>query len=496
MPNLRQSLAAQVLLQRRSVLGSLCAWAEENDFKPAQHHRLIIEKLEAVERGEIKKLALFLPPGSAKSTYTSRLFPPWFLARKPGRSILACSYAYTLAEQFGKWCRNVVKSKAKVLDYKLKDDSQSAGEWETTNNGLYFCAGVGAGIAGHRADLGLIDDPIGSQEDADSKTVRDKQWDWYRADFIPRLKPHASVVLIQTRRHEEDLAGRLLEQEGDEWDVVSLPMIAEDNDPLGRQPGELLWPDWFTPEMVLEAQKHEQTFAALYQQRPAPEQGDFFKKEWIDPYLYQPSDLPRDLRIYAASDHAISMAQTADFTVLGAVGVDTEDTVWVLPDIWWNRGPADRVVEEMLALCKRRKPLLWWAEKGHISKSLGPFLNKRMHEERVYARIEEVTPVHDKVSRAQAISGRMAMGKVRFPATAHWLSAAKHELLCFPHGKHDDFVDWLAHVGMGLESMVKARKPKPEFVHIPPSMKTLTLDWLKKDVKRTEREREFTNRGF
>jgi hypothetical protein len=173
--------------------------------------------------------------------------------------------------------------------------------------GEYFAAGVGGSITGRRADLVLIDDPVRSREDADSETSRERAWEWYRSDLLTRLKPGGRVVLIQTRWHEDDLAGRALadaEAAGRPFRVVRLPMEAEDDDPLGRAPGALLWPEYFTPEMAAEARRDARTWTALYQQRPAPEEGNYFKDEWLRPIDRMPA--AANLRVYGASDYAVS----------------------------------------------------------------------------------------------------------------------------------------------------------------------------------------------
>lgn len=351
--------------------------------------------------------------------------------------------------------------------------------------------GVGGRIAGRRADLGLIDDPVGSREDAYSKIVRDATWEWYQYDFRTRLTPNASVVLIQTRWHEEDLAGRLLATEGDEWEVISLPMLAGNNDPIGRKPGELLWPDYFTEKMLGDAQKDKTVFSALYQQNPTPEDGDFFRKEWIEANAYDRDDLPPkdELVFYVASDHAVSLAQSADFTCLIPVAVDTQGVIWVLPDIFWSKCDTQETVNAMIAMMKRRNPRVWWAEKGHISKSIGPFLHKQMREDKVFSYVEEVTPARDKQTRAQSIRGRLQCGMVRFPKFAHWYHDALSQMLSFPVGKHDDFVDALAHLGMGLDKMVKGVSPRIEldFTLRPTE---LTLKWLKDSDRRVKRTKE------
>lgn len=472
----RRQEAAALLLRRRSARSNLDDWARWNGFEPAKHHRLLNDELEKVVRGDTKKLAVFMPPGSAKSTYASVLFPPWFLAQREGSAVLSCSHSYTLAERFGKRCRNLIENNQPVLGYKLAKDSQAAGDWATTNGGVYFAAGVGAGIAGHRADLGLIDDPIGTQEDADSDLIREKQWDWYLNDFFPRLKPNASQVLIMNRRHEEDLAGLLLNQ-GD-WRVVKLPFFAVAGDPIGRNVGDRLWPEWFTEEMAADIKKlPARVRAGLYDQEPAPEEGNFFKSDWL--VEYQRDALPKNLRVFVASDHAVSEDQTADFTCLLAAGLDEQDNLWILPDIWWKQANTVDVVEAMLDLAKRRQPVMWWAEKGHISKSIEGFLFKRMVETSTYFPLEQITPVRDKQTRAQSVAGRMSMGKVFFPAFAHWWPQARHELLMFPAGKHDDFVDALSHIGRELNRMIAPKRPK-----VVEEINPFTVKWIKQSDKR------------
>ena len=147
-------------------------------------------------RGEIDRLAIFMPPGSAKSTYTSALFPPWYLAQNPDKSVIAASHTAELAERWGRRVRNLVAEHGPRLGFAIAADNQAAGRWGTDRGGEYYAAGVGGSITGRRADLAVIDDPVRSREDAESETVREKVWDWYRADLITRLKPGAAVVLV------------------------------------------------------------------------------------------------------------------------------------------------------------------------------------------------------------------------------------------------------------------------------------------------------------
>jgi hypothetical protein len=429
---------------------------------------------------------VLMPPGAAKSSYTSVIFPLWYLQRKPSSRILACSHAADLIESFSRECRNGVELFSKVLGYGLLSDSRAIQEWSTTNGCSYRCAGVGAGIAGRRADAGIIDDYLGSQEDADSKLIRDKQWAWRENDFWPRLKPHAIEVIVANRRHEDDMVGRLLEKEEDKWEVIRLPFFAEDNDPLGRLPGEILWPEWFTSEMADAIKKlPARTQAGLYNQRPAPEEGNYFKSDWLRPYSRDDYDalMRRNPRIYGAGDWAVSEEKDANRSCFGGVAMDEDRIIYVLPDLFWKVAGPKEVLSSYLDFLKRRNPLVFWSEKGHISKSWGPFLREMMLDEGVYNYISEVNPSRAKDVRARSIQGLMSMGRVRFPTFASWWPAAMHELLMFPGGKADDFVDFLAHIGAGILSLVSLTPEKKVEEPLDQPRSSLTFKWLKKSQK-------------
>ena len=419
---------------------------------PAQHHDFVNSKLEAVERGEIPRLMLFEPPGHAKSTYASHLFPGWYLGRNPERSVIAASHTAQLATRFGRKVRNLFASPDwPFVGVALAGDSRAADQWETTASGEYFAVGVGGAVTGRRADLAVIDDPLKGRKDADSITVRENLWEWYRADFHNRLKPNAAIILIQTRWHEDDLAGRILPEDydgrtgwvmgrdGERWYVVSLPALAEADDTLSRPKGEALWPGWFSRDMLHVEQKVQgpRNWAALYQQRPAPEEGNYFKKDWWRWYETVP---PLDtLRIIGASDYAVT-ADDGDYTVHGVAGVDPDDNLYVL-DWWRDQTASDVWIETLLDLMGRWKPVEWAEEKGQIEKSVGPFIDARMRERQVYCHREQFASSADKPTRAQAFRARMAMGKVYWPRNVPWVDDVYRVLMTFPSGKVDDDVD-------------------------------------------------------
>ena len=515
MRNLTREQAAAELLRREAMQSSLVEWAtflmSEKGFKPAKHHLYLLDKLQAITDGTLlhsktkkpcKSLMILMPPGAAKSTYTSIAYPLWFLQRwsflhsTNQCRILACSYATELIESFSRECRNGVESYSRFLGYQLSTDSKSVQAWSCTNGAAYRCGGVGSGIAGFRADAGVIDDYLGSQEDADSKTIRDKQWAWYWSDFVPRLKPGAIRIIIANRRHEDDLVGRLLEKQPDEWEVISFPFFAEQDDALGRAEGQPIWPEWFNEEKAEEvrfiAQTQPRIFAGLYQQRPSPEQGNFFKADWLQTYSRAEYDElhKQDLSVFGAGDWAVSEEKDADRSCFGGGALDNQRMLYILPSLRWKQYDPKTLVTEFVDWLAANKPMEFWSEKGHISKAWGPFLRDQMLARGVYSHITEVTPSKNKEARAQSIRGMLSMGRVKFPAFADWWPQARHEMLMFPGGKHDDFVDFLAHLGMGINSMIKSR---PATAVVSESLKSgppITLRWVKDSHKKEQRSKQ------
>jgi predicted phage terminase large subunit-like protein len=415
-------------------------------FAPAAHHRLLIAALEEVERGECPRLMLFLPPGSAKSTYASQIFPAWYLGRHPEASIIAASHTEELAERFGRRCRNFVSSEAhrNVFGAGVSADRQAAGQWETERGGEYFATGVGGSITGRRGSLGI---PVRGREDADSERGRETVWQWYVNDFLPRLKPGAAQILIMTRWHMDDLGGRLLEREAAEWRVIELPMEALPDDPLGRQPGERLWPEWFVPSMVETAKRDPRAWNALYQQRPVVEEGDYFKLDWFSPFDH----LPESITCYGASDYAVTEGG-GDYTEHGIFALDPLGTLYVI-DWWRGQTAPDIWIDKQCDLILKHKPLCWFGEKGVIEKAVTPYLRHRMNERRAYCRVEWLPSVAEKTARARSFQAMASMGKIMMPITAGWKSELLGQLTRFPAGRYDDGVDVCSLIGRGLETV-------------------------------------------
>lgn len=456
--------AAKELLRRRSARRSLTEYARLQGFEPAEHHKLIIRELEAIARGENDNLLIFAPPGSAKSTYVSVLFPAWYLANNPQHNILAATHSVEFAERWGRRVRNDLNLNALVLGVTPDQTNQAAARWALTSGGEYYGVGAGVGISGFRADLGLIDDPFGSREDAWSETVRQKRWDWYIDDFSARLKPGARRVIMHTRWHEEDIAGRVLEQIDKgilKARVISIPAIAKEGDALGRKPGEYLWddPEGYNYGAYLRARRAETSpmmWAALYQQEPAPEEGDYFKADWLKPYDRAPSR--ETLRVYGASDYAVT-ADGGDYTVHVVVGIDPDGRMYLL-DLWRRQAASDEWIEAFCDLVLKWKPIGWAEETGQIRAGVGPFLDKRSRERGAFVYREQFPTRGDKAVRAQSIRGRMAMNGLYVDQLAGYYAALRSEMLSFPAGKHDDQVDALGLVGQLLDMMLHGDPPK------------------------------------
>lgn len=468
--------AAALLLHRRTIRNSLEGWCIEalqgQGIKPERHHRLLLSELEAVERGECDRLMVLMPPGSAKSTYASMLFPAWYMARNPGHSVISASHTAELAERFGRRVRNLISEHGITLGVALSPDNQAAGRWETTDHGEYYAAGILGPITGRRADLAIIDDPVKSRQEADSDVVSSRIWEWWKADLSTRLKPNARVVLIMTRWSETDLGGRVLDDMragGKPWKVLRLPMEAERDDPLGRAAGEPLWPEWFTQDMRKEAKRDVRTWSALYQQSPAPETGSYFLSEWIHPVASMP---PREsLRIYGGSDYAVT-ADGGDYTVHIVVGIDSDDRPWLL-DLWRGQTASDEWVYAFCDMVRHWKPMGWAEEQGQIRSGIGPFLVRAMRERRAYVARHAFPTRGDKAVRAQSFRGRIATLGLRIPEGAAWRTDFVSELLTFPVGKHDDQVDALGLIGQLLDQMITPQPPEKPVV--PRSLSDMTM---------------------
>lgn len=276
----------------------------------ALHHYVMMMFMQDVIETPRGRGMIFAPPGSAKSTYGSVVAPSWAMGRKRNQQIILASYATGIAAKQSRKVRAIVKEQTYSAIWKshpvLLDDQRAVDDWSLTNGSGMMAAGLLAGITGNRADGFVIDDPIANREQADSSTIREKIYAEYIDTVMTRAKPKMWCIIIQTRWHEDDLAGAILPanyegesgrihcRDGQYWNVLCIPAKAErEDDPLGRKKGEYLWPEWFPREHWStweDNPRAARTWGALYQQRPAPLSGIHFNREMFK--LYDP-DLPR-----------------------------------------------------------------------------------------------------------------------------------------------------------------------------------------------------------
>lgn len=448
------------LLRRQDAAESLIAFTEYtyDRYRTAQHHRQIAEQLERVERGEVDRLMLLVPPRHGKSELASIRWPAWYLGRQPHKQFLSISATAELAADFGRAVRNVINSaeyKA-VFDTTLAEDSQAKGKWHTKDGGIYYSLGIGGSVLGRGGDAILIDDPFGSMREARSELERKNVFEFYTGTLYNRLMPGGAIVVINHRMHEDDLCGMLLSQQaagGDRWEVVKLPALSED--------GKALWPERYPVDVLERIRKN--TFArdwsSLYQQEPAPEEGDYFKAEWLKPIDRLP-DI-KTMRIYGGSDYAVTSAG-GDYTVHAVVGVDPEGKTYLL-DLWRKQASPDVWIERFCDLVLQWKPMGWAEETGQIRSGVGPFIDKRCVERKAFVYREQFPTRGDKAIRASSIRGRMAQMGLYVDFNAPWFAALRSELLSFPAGKHDDQVDALGLVGQLLDKMLSGDPiPQPK----------------------------------
>ncbi len=492
-----QQEAAKELLRRRRARADLAAYvnaidvpgrpvSEDEDewlFHPiessvAAHHYLMLGMLQDIAEGKTKQGMIFMPPGSAKSTYASVVFPTWFMGRNPGSRIILASYASDIARKQGRRARSIVRSQkfSSIFGTEISSDTSAADEWALTNESEFMAGGILSGITGNRAHGLIVDDPVKGREDADSDVIRKKTKEAYEDDLTTRLIPGGWTLIIQTRWNHDDLAGSILPvgwagesgdihcRDGLVWRVLCLPAIAESpSDPLGRAIGEPLWPEWFSTAHFERYKRNVRTWSALYQQRPTPDSGDYFRAEWLHEYDHLPAK--DTLTIYGASDYAVTQ-DGGDYTVHILVGIDPNGKLWLL-DVWREQSSSDVWVEKWCDLVVLWRPAQWAEETGQINSGVGPFLVKEARKRKANTWRVPFTSRHDKAVRARSIQGRMAMDGLMVPRNAPWLSAFKNELLSFPAGQHDDQVDALGLIGQLLDRMVdgdaeKEPKKPPE----------------------------------
>lgn len=496
---------------RRSLL-RFCSFTWPN-YQFARHLEVLAGALEEVERGECTRLMVFMPPRHGKSEMCSMRFPAWFLGKHPDKRVILTSYAASLAHSFGRQVRNLVQSRefglvfgemsAAAEPVEVAADSRSAQAWDLAGHrGGMVSAGVGGGITGKGAHLLIIDDPVKDRADAESAATREAVWLWYTSTAYTRLEDGGAIVVMMTRWHEDDLAGRLLRAEretpgADRWRVVCLPAVKDLGLPIAdfgavvqpgagagtqegaeapttngnaghvqraptngvgdwRRPGEALWPEKY-PRPVLDAIKANigsYDWEALYQQQPMPPGGGLVKREWLPVVPLSEVAGREDIRWVRYWDLAVSTKNTADFSASVHVGL-SNDGVLFLADGMRGRLEWPHV---------RRQIVSWGvSEPGTaigveaVAYQLAAFQELLQVPELAGRAIYPVPVTKDKLSRALPWIARAEAGRVRLVA-GPWAEEFVEEAVAFPRGRHDDMVDSVSGGVEMVTSMVMTGK--------------------------------------
>ena len=398
------------------------------------HLRYIRAALDEVTAGHINRLMIFCPPQHGKSQMTTIRYPVWRLEREPTLRVIVGCYNQTLVNRFSRQARKLAESRMT-----LDRERRAVEEWQTAQGGVFRAVGVGAGITGQGGDLIVIDDPVKSREEAESESYRDRCYDWYSQDLYTRQGPNAAIILIMTRWHESDLAGRILaSEEGPSWTVINLPALAGENDPLNRQPGAAL-----CPERYDEAALHERrtvlgsyAFAALYQGSPTPPGGGMFKREWFDVTGAAPAQATR-IRAWdrAATD------KDGDYTV-GLLMAKDGDNVFYIEDVvrgQYSDLAGEKIIAQTAATDAARYPnVVTWLEQEPGSSG------KMVAQMTVHAlagyNVKAERSTGDKATHAAPFAAQCEARNVKLVRGA-FNAALLEELASFPYGSHDDQID-------------------------------------------------------
>lgn len=400
-----------------------------------RHVVYICQQLDRLTRGEIRKLMFFLPPRSGKSELVTVRYAAWLLERNPEQRVIVGAYNQFLANIFSRKIRRIVETRVP-----MSRDRVAVEEWQTAVSGGLRAVGVGAGVTGQGGDLISIDDPVKSRAEAESETYRESVWQWYTDDLYTRQEPGAKMILVMTRWHHDDLAGRILESEdGPNWTVISLPAEAEENDPLGREIGEALNPERFDLEALagIKTVLGPSSYLSLYQQRPTASGGNFLKAEWFPIVEAFPADAQL-VRYWDLAATEESKGKDPDYTV-GAL-IALRNGISYIADVRRDRTSPQGVellVRQTAEMDGRNIPIVMEQEPGSAGKSNIDYYRRQVL---LGWSFYEQRPTGDKVIRAQPFASQAEAGNVKM-VRGEWNRAFLEEAIQFPFGKHDDQVD-------------------------------------------------------
>lgn len=401
------------------------------------HIIYICQQLDRLTRGEIDKLMLFLPPRHGKSETVTVRYSAWRLERNPETRIIIGAYNQFLANTFSRKIKRIVQARQP-----LAKDRVAVEQWETATGGGVRAVGVGGGITGMGGSLIVIDDPTKNRAEAESEVYREGVWNWYVDDLYTRREPGAKLLLIQTRWHHDDLAGRILaSDDGPNWTVVSLPAEAEEDDPLGRSLGAALCPERFDEKALAEIHTVlGSDYIALYQQRPTARGGDFFKRVWFPIIDIAPVN-GKCVRFWDLAATEAKQGKDPDWTA--GAKLMLKDGITYIADIQRTRATPQGVeylIRQTAELDGKNVPIFMEQEPGNSGVSQIDYYRRNVLQGWPFY---GTRATGSKEVRAAPLASQAEGGNVRLVRGA-WNAAFLEEIETFPHGKHDDQIDSVA----------------------------------------------------
>ncbi len=426
---------------RRSYI-DYCIRSHRGHWRPARHLRLICDSLQAVAEGKLHRLMIFLPPRHGKSMTVTATFPSYILGRFPDQRVIVSSYSSDLAHDFGRLNRQKMEEFGKeIFGIDLSKEKNSQAQWEIKGRrGGMVAVGIGGSITGKGADKLIIDDPIKNQQEANSITYRNRVWHEWQSTLSTRLHPGAAVIVILTRWHEDDLAGRLLNKDycdPEDWKIIKLPAICEDNnDPLERKIGDPLWEEHgFDLQWAERTRKRvgSSVWNALYQQRPSPEEGSIFNRSWWKFYRQIPNYFDEIIQSW---DCAFKETDHSDF-VVGQVWGRLGANKYLLDQVR-DRMDFPTTIQAIRSLSSKWKNshAKLVEDKANGSAVIDTLKNQ-------IPGLIAVNPQGGKITRAQAVAPDIEAGNVFLPdpSVSPWIHDFVEECASFPKAGHDDQVD-------------------------------------------------------
>jgi predicted phage terminase large subunit-like protein len=430
-------------LQQESVKG-FGEWLPEvspNMHWDWPHLRYIQSYMDKVTAGEIDRLMIFMPPRHGKSEQVTVRYPAYALERDPTKRILIASYGSKLAESFSRKTRSIVRARNIV---ELDPERKAAPQWKTRAGGGLDAAGVGGPITGLGFDIIIIDDPVKSSEEANSKASREHNWDWYNSDLFTRREPGCAIILQMTRWHEDDLAGRILEQDGDNWTVLSLPAFCVGDDPpdypVERAYREALCPQRYDEKALEELERVlGRNFTALYQQRPSPAEGEVFMADWFNNAV---AAFPSGVKRTQVWDTAMETKEVNDFSAMVEGYKDENGNIYVAA----MENKRMEFPELVRSMRSHRDRVGLETDVCVEDKANGKPARQTLRTEGVPV-IEIPAGTKDKKVRARSITNICEAGQVVLvDAPGNCNAEMIRQLMIFDNGTHDDLVDAFVHL--------------------------------------------------